>query len=278
MVHYGLMKRTWNDWGLHNGLDYERAKLLLTALQMQAAGKALNELKWEGSGYEGYEAISRLSDQIHWLVTRSGLREAQLATDLAHDIDRWMPYCVAMPAWSLKRTNEGRTDKTAPLPSVAWRRVVRIQRAPKFQGRHTTAGTQETAGSLASRRMAAFLRATSRTAAGAAFQQATSAVDAGATRSVQTERPVPKRRGPPRVKIEEAVAAMIEAVGTGDISDKQLQRMTWKELGRIYDSARRTTLVAARKEALSRLPALGKLRQIRGNSGIFSKTTPAKDK
>jgi len=65
--------------------------------------------------------------------------------------------------------------------------------------------------------------------------------------------PIPNKPGGGGIKMAAAVAAMVEAVQKQDISFEVLRRIKQKELGRFYEGARRTTLAAARKEALKQL-------------------------
>jgi hypothetical protein len=69
-------------------------------------------------------------------------------------------------------------------------------------------------------------------------------------------RPIPNNPGSPGVKMKEAVTAMVDAVKKGDVLISTLCQMKQKELNTFYENARRTTLAAARLEALKQLSQL----------------------
>jgi hypothetical protein len=69
--------------------------------------------------------------------------------------------------------------------------------------------------------------------------------------------PIPNRPGSPGVKMTKAITAMVDAVKKGDILLSTLRRMKQKELNTFNKNARRTTLAAARVEALKQLSQLG---------------------
>jgi hypothetical protein len=86
-------------------------------------------------------------------------------------------------------------------------------------------------------------------------------------------RPIPHKRGPDGIKRTAAVSAMVEAVKCGAWTAAQLERLKEKELGRFYTDAKRTTLVAARKDALCQLAVMGDV-----GAPANSDKTAAKDK
>jgi hypothetical protein len=65
--------------------------------------------------------------------------------------------------------------------------------------------------------------------------------------------PIPNKPGGGGLKTARSIAAMIEAVHQNKISFDKLRRMKQKELCCLYPYAGRTTLAAARKEALKQL-------------------------
>jgi hypothetical protein len=65
--------------------------------------------------------------------------------------------------------------------------------------------------------------------------------------------PIPNRRGPDSKKRAEAAARMIEEVQSGRLTVGRLLNMKQKELEPLYPGAKRTTLVQARREAVTKL-------------------------
>jgi hypothetical protein len=80
---------------------------------------------------------------------------------------------------------------------------------------------------------------------------------AGARGSKSDPEPIPNRRGRPAVKMNEAVAAMLDAVTNGKVLISALRRMKQKELDVFNKNAKRTLLPDARVEALEQLSQQG---------------------
>ena len=90
--------------------------------------------------------------------------------------------------------------------------------------------------------------------------------DAGIAQSVTAL--IRKKRGPENKRQNSAVTAMVEAVTSGKMSAFKLENLKQKELEGRFPQGKRTTLVSARRIALT------KLTKLRQNSG----KTPTNDK